>query len=319
MLEGLKTTILVLTLGLAGLIWGLGNLQAIFMAERDQAVEALAKSSAVRQSLPPAGLREEMKAINKRYRKKSSFVISCAMLGLIIAALAILAQRRKEKLAQMKSDFAATVSHELKTPLASIRLLAETMDRNGMDDCKDYPRRIVETADSLAAMVENILSFNRLEGDGWRLRKSRISLAQTAAWAMEEAVRLAPGRVKLISEGLEGEDISADPDLARLLFHNLARNAVQHGGAPRPEIKLVRAGGRRGTVIHFADNGTGIPKAEWDAVFCGTRLAGPDGSGKKRSGGLGLAICRRVMRAHGGDLSILSSGAEGTVFEINFP
>ncbi|MDH5637227.1 MAG: hypothetical protein OEZ04_01915, partial [Nitrospinota bacterium] len=189
MMDRLKITIAVLALGMAALGWALINLQLIFMTEREEALAALASTAGQTQRFDTSELTEHAARIDKRFRLKSSFVLSSGMLGVIIAALAILAQWRKARMTELKSDFVATVSHELKTPLASIRLLAETMEHGeeSGSPTPGYPRRIVEAVDGLGFLVENILSFNRLGKDGWRLRKSFVSLGQAVAWAREEA------------------------------------------------------------------------------------------------------------------------------------
>ncbi|MCA9707890.1 MAG: sensor histidine kinase, partial [Myxococcales bacterium] len=123
-------------------------------------------------------LRQAWKEAEERFWLKTSFVGGCAGLALGIVVLALLLQRRRHRFVELKSDFVATVSHELRTPLASIRLRAETLQRRtkGVPAARDYPQRIVRDIDELAFLVENILSFNRLDKGRWVPRRADVEL-----------------------------------------------------------------------------------------------------------------------------------------------
>ena len=118
--------------------------------------------------------------IQQHYRLKTALLAGCALLGLGLFALLFLAQLRKWRFVELKSDFVAAVSHELRTPLASIRLMAETLERKlyGTPGAKDYPQRIVREADGLSFLVENLLSFHRIDKGRWVPRRSRVRLEE---------------------------------------------------------------------------------------------------------------------------------------------
>lgn len=263
----------------------------------------------------PLWAREET-ALEQRYRWKTGMVVLCAGLALTIAALAFLGQHRKYRFLELKSDFVATVSHELRTPLASIRLLAETLEWRLAQgsEARDYPTRIIHEADGLGFLVENLLSFNRIDKGRWVPQLSRVRLDELVATLRRDLESWSRVPVELTAQVGERE-LLADPQLMRLLLANLARNACAYN--TREPVRLhveALADGR----VRFVDNGVGIPEAEWERVF--GEFYRLRGQGREVPGsGLGLALCRRILRLHGGQLRVATSSPEGTTFEFTLP
>jgi len=263
----------------------------------------------------PVWEREE-DALERRYRLKTGMVALCAGLALTIAGLAFLGQQRKYRFLELKSDFVATVSHELRTPLASIRLLAETLEwrlAQGVE-ARDYPARIIHEADGLGFLVENLLSFNRIDKGRWVPHLSRVRLDELVASLRRDLEGWSRVPVELTANVGERE-LLADPQLLRLLLANLARNACAYN--TREPVRLhveTMPDGR----VRFSDNGVGIPEAEWERIF--GEFYRLSGQGREVPGsGLGLALCRRIMHLHGGTLRVAASSPEGTTFELTFP
>ncbi|NMO16256.1 sensor histidine kinase, partial [Pyxidicoccus fallax] len=257
--------------------------------------------------------------IEARYGLKTVLVAVCGFLAVAIFALSLVSQQRKYRYLELKSDFVATVSHELRTPLASIRLLGETLERklSQSPEVRDYPLRIVQAADGLHFLVENILSFNRIDKGRWKLRTSRMRLEELVNPLRDDLASATTVPLELTTD-LGDAELEADPSLLRLLFANLGRNACAYNRR-NPVVISIQAQvipGHFCTVL-FKDNGIGIPVAEWENVFQDFyRLTqpGPEVHGS----GLGLALCRKIMRLHGGDIQVASSGPEGTTFALTF-
>jgi signal transduction histidine kinase len=255
---------------------------------------------------------------DRRYWLKTTFVATCAALALVIVGLGIAMQSRKQKFVELKSGFVAAVSHELRTPLASIRLMAETLERRtkNVPGTRDYPTRIVREIDDLSFLVENLLSFNRLDKGRWQPRRQDVALDDVVD-ALEDDLRAVGARpVELRTSGLSGVVVHADPELLRLLLRNLGKNACLYN--ERDPVRLELRARKHGPrwVLEVADNGVGIPAAERSRIFAdfyrapGTRA---------RGSGLGLAICRHIMQAHDGSIEIAQSSPEGTTFALSFP
>ncbi|MDC0708246.1 HAMP domain-containing sensor histidine kinase [Stigmatella sp. ncwal1] len=258
--------------------------------------------------------------IARRYGLKTMLVASCGALAVAIGVIAVLAQRRKYRFLELQSDFVATVSHELRTPLASIRLLAETLERRvgGTSEGKDYPARIIQTTDTLHFLVENILSFNRIDKGRWAPRFSTVRLEELAGTLRTDLLDASQVPVNFTSDVAELE-LVADPALLRLLLSNLGRNACAYNRRNPVDITLrAHHSPTYGHTLLFSDNGIGIPESEWENVFHDfyrLKSPGPEVHGS----GLGLALCRRIMRLHGGRIHVATSGPEGTTFALTFP
>lgn len=255
---------------------------------------------------------------DQRFWLKTSFVVLCAVLASVLVALAGVLQSRRLRFVELKSNFVAAVSHELRTPLASIRLMAETLERRtkGLPGARDYPSRIVRESDDLAFLVDNLLSFNRLDKGRWKPRCEEVDGRDLVAQLDDDLAGLASRPVEFRSEGLTDVRLWADPELLRLLLRNLAKNACNYCERDPIELAVHAELAGDGWVMTFTDNGVGIPAAERNKVFTdfyrgrGTRA---------RGSGLGLSICRQIMQAHGGDLEVARSDETGTTFRLRFP
>ncbi|MCK8496552.1 sensor histidine kinase [Myxococcus fulvus] len=257
--------------------------------------------------------------IEARYGLKTLLVAVCGVLAAAIVALAVVSQQRKYRFLELKSDFVATVSHELRTPLASIRLMGETLERRlaHAPEVRDYPTRIVQAADGLHFLVENILSFNRIDKGRWTLRPSRVRLEELVNPLRDDLAAATSTPVELTTD-LNDAELEADPTLLRLLFSNLGRNACAYN--QRTPVRLsvsARVIEGHGCTVLFRDNGVGIPDYEWENVFQDFYRLTPPGQDVHGSG-LGLALCRKIMKLHHGDIQVASSTPEGTTFALTF-
>ncbi|SEL11861.1 Signal transduction histidine kinase [Stigmatella aurantiaca] len=258
--------------------------------------------------------------IARRHELKTMLVAICGALAVAIGVIAVLAQHRKYRFLELRSDFVATVSHELRTPLASIRLLAETLERRvgGTAEGKDYPSRIIQTTDTLHFLVENILSFNRIDKGRWTPSFSPVRLEELAATLRADLAGATQVPVDFSSD-VGDVELQADPTLLRLLLSNLGRNACAYNRRTPVRIALrAHHSPTYGHTLLFSDNGIGIPESEWENVFHDfyrLKSQGPEVHGS----GLGLALCRRIMKLHGGTLHVATSGPEGTTFALTFP
>jgi signal transduction histidine kinase len=258
--------------------------------------------------------------IEARYWLKTLLVSMCGGLALAIFALAVVSQERKYRFLELKSDFVATVSHELRTPLASIRLMGETLERKmaQVPEVRDYPSRIVQAADGLHFLVENILSFNRIDKGRWQLRTSRVRLEELVNPLRQDLANATSVPVHVTADMGDAE-LEADPSLLRLLFANLGRNACAYNRRSPVEISITaQVIEGHGCTVLFQDNGMGIPEGEWENVFLDFYRVTVPGH-EVHGSGLGLALCRKIMRLHQGDIEVANSSPQGTTFALTFP
>lgn len=267
-------------------------------------------------SVDSARWNQQRAAIERRFWLKTGLTLTLA--AFMIAAVVLWAAwtRRERQLLALKSDFVATVSHELRTPLASMRLMAETLQRRlaGEETARDYPERLIGEIDSLNFLVENILSFNRLEKGRWEPRIEDVRLSEIVQALETELQGATRAKVRIEFEGNQDLVFRADPELMKLLFRNLGTNACKYNDHDPVTIR-IEADARDPFVIRIADNGIGIPSDQRDKVFTEFYRAQQSGRGF----GLGLAICQRIMDLHAGQIRVADSSSNGTIFELSFP
>ncbi|MCG8420536.1 MAG: HAMP domain-containing histidine kinase [Proteobacteria bacterium] len=258
-------------------------------------------------------------AIGERHVLKLALLALCAGMGVAIAVLALALQRRRRRLLELKSHFIASVSHELRTPLASMRVMVETLARrtDGMPEVRDYPARVLSDIDGMSFLVENILSFNRLARGQWQQRTVAVKLAEVVTSACEEVKEWHSRPVRL--RGDVGDAvIQAEPELVRLLFRNLALNAVVYNRRDPVDISVeIRSRPGQELEVLFGDNGVGIAAEQKERVF--DEFYRGAASSMARGSGLGLALCRRIMALHNGTIEVADSSSEGTTFRMRFP
>lgn len=232
---------------------------------------------------------------------------------LVGGALLVRALRRERLDARRKTDFIDNVSHELKTPLAGIRLNAELLaEKRISDETKRQGaiNAILVESDRLSRMVTELLDFSRLEKGTRRYNLETFDLAAFAAQDAEvQAVTaISHGRAHITFKGT-GALVTADKDAIRQIGTNLVTNAVKYSDG---EIDIEV----EGCEIRFMDRGPGIPADDEERIF--ERFYRVDNSLTRTTGGsgLGLPISRALARGMGGDLMYSRRSGGGSVFTL---
>ena len=197
----------------------------------------------------------------------------------------------------------AAVSHDLRTPLASLRLLVEAVDDGIVDE--ETRRRYLATmrtnVDSLSTLIDDLFELSRIEaGDiEWSIRQVELGMLVDETVAAMQPEAGAKG-VEIRTQLAEGElRANADPEKVQRVLFNLIRNAIRH--TPADGSVTVRAkSDRAGVEIEVADTGDGIPAADRERVFDAFFRGGEDASRSSDGAGLGLAVSRAIVERHGG-------------------
>lgn len=257
-------------------------------------------------------------ALDERLLFKAIPLGAVALLSVAVAALAVLLQRRRAAFLELRGRLLTAVTHELKTPLASIRAMAETLERRLADHpgARDYPRRIVGASERLEQLVDNVLSFTRLERGAWHPRFERLAVADLAAWLASDPVLRAARPVDFTSELPSGLTLTADVALVRLLLANLVDNAARYATRERVSVHLRAWPDARGVHLSVSDDGPGLGVRDPERLFSELERGRVEGV---RGTGLGLSICHHVMRLHGGTITVADTSATGTTFVMTFP
>ena len=224
---------------------------------------------------------------------------------------------RERALEASRRELVAWVSHDLRTPLAGIRAMAEALADGVVDDVGTvarYHAGLRREADRLTVMVDDLFELSRVHASVLQLSLSEVSLADVVSDAVASAMPVATAKgVRLLGaapNGLPSVEASL-PDLGRVL-RNVLSNAVRH--TPADGVVSVQAGADGPwAYVQVSDACGGIPDADlprvFDVAFRGTAARSPDDTG----GGLGLAIAKGLVLAHRGDISIVNEGPGCTV------
>ncbi|HET9394016.1 MAG TPA: HAMP domain-containing sensor histidine kinase [Candidatus Rubrimentiphilum sp.] len=227
--------------------------------------------------------------------------------------------RRIDEIEQLKNELVSTVSHELKTPLATIKAYAATLRQNPelyADKREEYLKIVEEQADRLSRLIEDLLLVTRVEADQLLKRRATVKLDTV----LREAIAEIHFDKNLHAITCETGDVSVsgDPDRLRDLFRNLVENAIKYspaGGAiavhARPE--------NGGTRIEITDSGIGIAAEDLPYIFERFFRVESEMTSTVGGSGLGLYIVSAIVRAHGGTIEARSEPGRGTTFSILLP
>ena len=220
-----------------------------------------------------------------------------------------------------RRELIGNISHEFRTPLAGIKAMVETLTGGAMDDkvaAKDFLTRIDSEVDRLTQLVEELTELSRIETGKAELKKEPIDLNKLVEEVIAQLSPQAERQQLSISREFATNlpSVLADKDRVRQVITNLVHNA----------IKFTPAGGRititsraleGSVVVHIADTGIGIPEEDLPRVF--ERFYKGD---KARAGGgtgMGLAIAKHVIQAHGGSIWVRSEEGKGSTFAFSLP
>jgi signal transduction histidine kinase len=230
---------------------------------------------------------------------------------------------------RMRRDFATNVSHELKTPLAGLSLLAETLKHAVHEDTEQavvFVDRLSAEIGRLTELANDLLTLSRIE-EPETCTEAEFSSADLARLAQEIAAELTP-RAKAKSQELSVEAAEAavvmgDETALRILVRNLLDNAIRYTETAGHVALTVRTetgvDGGQWVVLTVKDDGEGIPLAEQRRIF--ERFYRVDKARSRETGGtgLGLSIVRHVAERHGGRVEVASTVGLGSTFTVRIP
>ncbi len=231
--------------------------------------------------------------------------------------------QREIHLSRLKSDFVANVSHELKTPLALIRLFAETLELGRVqseDKARQYYRLINKESQRLTQLINNILDFSRIEAGRKEYRFAPTDVGRIVNEVVDAY------RFQIEQNGFDLEvrvaedlpEVSADKEALGQALLNLVNNAFKYSR----DGKYLRLDvTRRGDEVRVAvtDRGIGISKAEHKKIFEKFYRAEDSLVHETKGSGLGLPLVRHIMEAHGGAVEVESTPGKGSTFTLVLP
>ena len=239
--------------------------------------------------------------------------------GAILVLIDDLAEERRVE--AVRRDFVANVSHELKTPVGAMSLLAEAIlsSSDDSDQVRHFAERMQLEANRLTDLIQDVIDLSRLQTDDPLMRAEVIDVDELVARAMEEVRVLAATRdIEVISGDPTGVSVYGDRSQLLTALRNLLVNAISYS----PDHTRVSLFARReGGIVEMSvkDQGQGIPPHDLDRIFERFYRVDPARSRITGGTGLGLAIVKHVCQNHGGEVTVWSEVGTGSTFTLRLP
>jgi len=226
-----------------------------------------------------------------------------------------------QRVHDVRRDFVANISHELKTPIGALSLLSEAV-LGAKDDSEAVSRfaaRMQTESKRLTGLVQEIIQLSRVQDSDPLKEAQLLSAADIIKEALDQCRTTADSRqITLIFQDSEDGMILGDREQLTMAIHNLIENAINYSPA---ETKVAVSTSIENDIltISIADQGIGIPESEVDRIFERFYRVDPARSRETGGTGLGLSIVKHIITKHGGEISVWSSENVGSTFSIRLP
>jgi signal transduction histidine kinase len=259
-------------------------------------------------------------------RQAMTFMAAFALLLVVIAAGLVATYRlvrRESEIARLKSDFVANVSHDLKTPLSLIRMFAETLEMDRVPDeqrRREYYGILTRESERLSRLIDNVLDFSRIESGRQRYEIAPGPVEPVIHEVLETFRHplAQQGFTVDVSIGPDLPDVPLDPEAMKQALANLVDNAMKYSA----DRRRVTVGARReagGVLVDVADEGIGIPLSERTRIFEKFYRIGRSETQGRRGSGVGLALVKHIVEAHGGRVTVDAPPGGGSRFTLHLP
>ena len=231
-------------------------------------------------------------------------------------------QTESRRVEEVRRDFVANVSHELKTPVGALALLAETIE-DAADDAEAVRRfagRMRQEAARLTFLVQDLITLNRIQAAEPIPDPRPVEVDAVVSEALDRTRTKATARgITLASAGVRGRAVLGEEDLLVTALRNLLENAVVYSPERTRVVVRVEEPGDGGVEISVTDQGIGIPERDLERIFERFYRVDPARSRATGGTGLGLAIVKHAAAAHGGRVTVRSVEGTGSTFTLWLP
>jgi two-component system, OmpR family, sensor histidine kinase SenX3 len=259
--------------------------------------------------------------------KRTTFAVRVAPLGPAVGGgglvlLLVEDQTESRRVEEVRRDFVANTSHELKTPVGALALLAETVE-DAADDpeaVRRFAGRMRQEASRLTSLVQDMITLSRIQAAEPVPDPVPVEVDAVVAEAIDRCRMKASVRgIEFAVTGQRGLAVLGDEDLLITALRNLLENAVAYSPDKTKVHVSTRRAGQEAVEISVADQGIGIPERDLERIFERFYRVDPARSRATGGTGLGLAIVKHVTSAHGGEVRVLSTEGAGSTFTLRLP
>ena len=226
--------------------------------------------------------------------------------------------RKETALTRQQKNFLLSVTHELKSPIASVKLQLETIQKRELE--KEKQKEILANAladtERLNKLVENILLATRIDNSAFTLHRVETNISELTGEIVKQARPTVKQKIECEIE--PGIILQADGTTFPSIILNLLENASKYS-PPHSLIKVSLKKNKNSAVLCVADEGQGISEEDKENIFQKFYRAGNEETRRSKGTGLGLYIVKYLVEQHNGTISVKNNSPRGSVFEVNFP
>jgi two-component system sensor histidine kinase SenX3 len=275
----------------------------------------------VRQVRRDGQIREVELVIGRSGEANRHVIARVAPLGSHLVLALVEDRTRERRIEEVRRDFVANVSHELKTPVGAIRLLSEAV-ADASDDpeaVKRFAERMLTESDRLSRLVQQIIELSRLQADDPLEKPVPVELDDVIGFAIDSsAIDASSKRIDVVSSGTAGLEVLGSEKQITAAIANLVSNAVSYSSEDSTVLVTTKVVDDN-VEVSVVDQGIGIPQTEIDRIF--ERFYRVDPARHRSTGGtgLGLSIVKHVAATHGGEVRVWSVEGQGSTFTLTLP
>ncbi len=266
---------------------------------------------------------DEIYHLEKKIEQRRWMVIGegSVFLALLVwgAFMMIKAYKKEMLLARLQKNFLLSITHEFKSPVASIKLYLQTLLKHDLDKKKEisFINSAISDTDRLNNLVENALMANLIDHEGYSFGKEDLNFSALLRLLSQKFQQM-PEHSNLTSKIEDGLYIYADKNAMTILINNLLENAWKYSKDEK-QISLSAKSQEDNVILEISDKGIGITDKEKLMVFEKFYRIGNEETRRTKGTGLGLFICKYIVEKHEGKISIQDNEPQGTIFRIEFP
>lgn len=266
---------------------------------------------------------EAIRLANQEARLYAWVILVCICVVTVGVFTTVFTVRREARASELKTDFVANVTHELKTPLTSIRLFIETLELGHVDSEEEQEECLAIMAretERLTRLIDRLLAFSKLDKKAW---KFRLTYEQPTV-LIEEAIEVYRNQrghqnVEVTVESLQNPKVAVDREAMIEVIYNLIHNAHKYTPQTGRDIRVTVAERRRDIAISVVDNGVGVPRRDRRRIFRKFERGQYAERAQIQGSGIGLTLARSIVQGHGGELSYAPNKPQGSRFIITLP
>jgi K+-sensing histidine kinase KdpD len=265
--------------------------------------------------------RQRAEILDQNRRKSFQYVGEGAtflVLILVGAVFVYRAVRRQIKVSQLQQNFMMAVTHELKTPIAITQLNLQTLQKRQLEG--EQKQKLINNtlaeADRLNDLCNNILVAAQLESGKYEAAKQQINLSELTETVVQEFSNRFPQR-EFDTDIEQGILLTGEELLLKMMMNNLVENALKYSPKEKPvSIELEKE--KNNICFKVKDEGIGISNKEKSKVFDKFYRVGDENVRKTKGTGLGLYLCKRIAKAHHGNIAVKDNQLQGSIFTVTF-